>query len=83
MAGWLVQPFAFGSVESEQLGVAREVVGPMTGEAALAFGAKGTTEKGCDPAATCRALIGNFMGPERQQPHQLRFACGGAQWDAG
>jgi hypothetical protein len=43
--------FAFGAVEGEQLGVARQIVGPVAGEAAVAFGAKGAAQKGYDPAA--------------------------------
>jgi hypothetical protein len=43
--------FAFGAVEGEQLGVARQIVGPMAGEAALAFGAERAAQQSYDPAA--------------------------------
>jgi hypothetical protein len=59
------QIFAFGAVEGEQLGVSRKIVSPVASKAALAFGAKGTAEKGYDPAAARGALICGLVRPER------------------
>lgn len=78
MSVGLTGALAFGPVEGEKLRVAGQVVSPVAAEAALAFGAKGAAEQDQDPSAAGRTGICDFMGPERQQPHEFPLSRGGA-----
>ena len=58
----------------EKLAVAGEVVGPVAGNAELAFPAQTALEPLDQSIAACSALVGEFFRPECEQPRQAAAA---------
>lgn len=81
--------FRFCPVGTKQVGVAGEVVGPVPGDTAAAFGTERAAQTGDERALVIGRNDGDLVRPERQEPGQVlgtvvrRAAAGGCELRQG